>query len=138
MDAEALRSRINHDELKFAASRSGGPGGQNVNKLNTKVELRFNIPDSTSLNDDEKKLLFDILKNRITSEGELLITSQTSRSQLKNRETAEEKFFRIVSRALTPKPERKATRPTLAAKKRRVDQKKKRSLIKSLRKSPGE
>lgn len=138
MEVEELRTRINHDELKFSASRSSGPGGQNVNKLNTKVELRFNISTSVSLDDDEKQILREVLKNKISVDGDLIITSQNSRSQLKNKEIAEGKFYRIVSQALTPIPERKATKPTLAARKRRVDNKKKRSLIKSLRKNPDE
>ena len=73
-------------ECIFAASRSSGPGGQNINKVNTKVELRFNITDSKILNDSEKELLLEKLASRINQEGLLILSSQSERSQLKNKE----------------------------------------------------
>jgi ribosome-associated protein len=111
MSPEELRTRITSDEIKYSATRSGGPGGQNVNKVNTKVELRFNINSSSSLTYHEKQLLLNLLGKKINDEGDLLIISQSERSQLQNKKDAEEKFFRILAKALTVKPERKATGP---------------------------
>src|SRR4030042_1602013 len=116
MSPEELRDRIPLSELIYSASRSGGPGGQNVNKVNTKVELRFNVKNSSSLTVYEKEKILIILANRINSDGELLIISQSERSQLMNRKKAEEKFFKLLASALTEKPERKATAPTGASK----------------------
>ncbi|HLN19557.1 MAG TPA: alternative ribosome rescue aminoacyl-tRNA hydrolase ArfB [Bacteroidales bacterium] len=138
MDPVELKLRINPDELKFTSSRSSGPGGQNVNKVNTKIELRFNVLTSTSLSQIEKDTIMQELKNRINSEGELLIISQSTRSQLSNRKNAEDIFYRIVSKVLTPLPERRPTKPSRASKEKRVDEKKKRGLIKGLRRTPRE
>ena len=104
---------INLDkELTFSASLSSGPGGQHVNKVNIKVELRFNIPDSCLLSDDEKSILKIKLKSYITSSGDLIISSQTERSQLRNKETALQKFYFLIHEALKPPIERKPTKPT--------------------------
>lgn len=137
MTAEELISRINPAELRFSTSRSSGPGGQNVNKVNTKVELRFNIPESQSLNNEEKDRIMSLLKNRISNEGDLLIVSQSERTQSGNRKKAEENFYRILAKTLTIKPMRKATRPTMASKEKRVENKKRRGMLKSLRKDLG-
>ncbi len=107
MTTEEIKSRILSGELKFATSRSGGPGGQNVNKVNTKVELRFNVTESNSLSEKEKTTIFLKMKNRINSEGELLIISQSERTQLMNRKKAEDKFFKLLASALTEKRKRK-------------------------------
>jgi ribosome-associated protein len=137
MSPEELRTRITSDEIKYSATRSGGPGGQNVNKVNTKVELRFNINSSSSLTYHEKQLLLNLLGKKINDEGDLLIISQSERSQLQNKKDAEEKFFRLLAKALTVKPERKATGPTKASKTKRLEKKRKRSGIKKLRKDSG-
>lgn len=137
MTAEELISRINPAELRFSTSRSSGPGGQNVNKVNTKVELRFNIPESQSLTSEEKDRIMSLLKNRISNEGDLLIVSQSERTQSGNRKKAEENFYRILAKTLTIKPMRKATRPTMASKEKRVENKKRRGMLKSLRKDLG-
>lgn len=137
MNPEVLRERISVDELLFSTSRSGGPGGQNVNKVNTKVELRFRIMDSPGLSMNEKEKILALLKNKINSEGELIIISQSDRSQLKNRKNAEEKFFKIVAAALTEKKARRATHPTLTSKIERLEVKKHRGTIKKLRKNSG-
>jgi len=137
MKAEEIKNRISQNELKFATSRSSGPGGQNVNKVSTKVELRFNIPDSRSLSDHEKELIRVILKNRINKDGDLLIISQSARSQFQNKIKAEEVLYRLLAKALTPKPERKATGPTKASKEERLQAKKKRGTNKRLRINPG-
>jgi ribosome-associated protein len=134
MTAEELKNRIPVSEFTFAASRSSGPGGQNVNKVNTKVELRYNVRNSMFLSDNEKDLVCSVLKNKINSEGDLIIICQSERTQLMNKKKAEEKFFKLLSTALTVKRNRKSTRPTAASKAKRLDTKKKRGTIKMLRK----
>jgi ribosome-associated protein len=137
MSPEELRGRIPLNELIYSASRSGGPGGQNVNKVNTKVELRFHVGNSAYLSENEKEKILTVLKNRINSDGELLIVSQSERSQLMNRKKVDEKFFKLLASALTEKPERKATTPSGASKKERLQSKKIRAKIKKLRKDTG-
>ncbi len=133
MKAQEIKKHISLSELKFSTSRSSGPGGQNVNKVNTKVELRLNIYASTSFTDSEKKLIMIALKNRISNDGDLLIISQSARSQLQNRIKAEEILYRLLAKVLTPKPARKATKPTKVSKEERLEAKKKRGKIKKLR-----
>jgi len=132
-----LQARITTRELKFSASRSRGPGGQNVNKVNTRVELRFNIVETHLLTDDEKKKIINILKNRINIEGELVLASQSERTQLLNKRKVIARFFKLLSSALTDKPKRKATKPTEASKIKRLEEKKKKGSIKKLRKTSG-
>jgi ribosome-associated protein len=137
MDAQELKKKIALSEIILSASRSRGPGGQNVNKVNTRVELRFNISSSSGLSEREKERIFLKLKNRISSEGDLIIISQSERTQLMNRKKAEEKFFRLLAEALTEKPQRKPTRATEASKVKRIKKKKQRGMIKKLRKITG-
>lgn len=120
-------------ELKFSSSRSSGPGGQNVNKVNSRIELRFNISNSEILSDDEKVIIFNKLKNKINSDGELIITVQTDRSQLKNKQEAIEKFNVLITKALTPRKKRRSTSPTKASVEKRLKVKKKEGEIKQLR-----
>jgi ribosome-associated protein len=120
-------------EIQFRFSRSGGPGGQNVNRVSTRVELLFDFASSMCFDAETKKLLRHNLKNKIDSKGMLRIVAQESRSQWKNREKATEKFVELLSRASRPKKERKATVPAAAARRRRVDEKKKHSVLKIMR-----
>jgi ribosome-associated protein len=131
---EELRERIPESEFIFLASRSSGPGGQNVNKVSTKVEIRFNFYLSPSLSDAEKELISRKLKTRINSSGELIVRSQSERSQLRNRKKAIEKMFVIISVALSEKRVRKPTVPTKKSQIERLEEKQKRSYIKNLRK----
>jgi ribosome-associated protein len=131
---DELRDRIPESEYSFLTSRSSGPGGQNVNKVNTKVEIRFNVQLSNSLSVKEKELICRNLKNRINSSGELVVKSQSERTQLRNRNKAVEKMLLLLSEALTEKPERKPTLPTLKSQAERIDEKKKRGRIKRMRK----
>jgi ribosome-associated protein len=124
------------NELSFAASRSSGPGGQNVNKVNTKVELRFILAQSKVLTDEQIQLLTSKLEAQLTAEGELLVVSQATRSQLKNKEDAIEKFFGLLDKALKPRRKRLATRPSGASVLKRLDFKKQLSQKKNLRKKP--
>jgi ribosome-associated protein len=121
-------------EFVFASSRSSGPGGQNVNKVNTKVELRFHVQNSQFFSELEKFRIQTILKNRINSEGELLIVSQGTRSQLKNKQEAIEKFHQLVAAAIKPRKRRRPTKPTKSSVEKRIKKKKQRGVIKALRK----
>jgi len=133
MTPEELQSRIPWTELVFSASRSSGPGGQNVNKVNTRVELRFNIIRTSFLSDDEKSIIFQKLKNRINSEGEIIVRSQSGRTQMQNREAAANRLFSLLASALTADPERKPTSPTAGSKAERAVRKKRHSEIKKMR-----
>ncbi len=123
-------------ELVFIATRSSGPGGQHVNKVSTRVELRFNIPESSLLTEDQKLIILTRLKNKITDDGTLIIVSQESRSQFKNKEKVLEKFYQLLQKALKPVVKRIPTKPTAGSKKKRLDYKKKLSEKKLKRKSP--
>jgi ribosome-associated protein len=137
MKAEDLKERIPLSELIFSASRSRGPGGQNVNKVNTKVELRFNVVRSSFLSEKERIKILTVLKNKINSNGELIINSQSERTQFLNKKKAEEKFYKLLSGVLTELPERRATSPTKASKSERLEKKKKHGIVKRLRKNLG-
>jgi len=129
-----IRSRGFEKEFHFKSSRSGGPGGQNVNKVNTKVELRFNISNSNFLSEEEKQILIEVLAKKINQEGELLIISQSERTQTKNKEICIEKFYRVISKALTTSKERIPTKPTEASVDKRILEKRLISEKKGLRK----
>jgi len=122
------------NELEIKAVRSSGPGGQHVNKVSTKVELRFNIQNSRILLNNEKFLINLKLSNRISAEGELIITDQSSRSQLKNKDFAISRFILLIEQALKQPKTRVATKPTKQSKRKRIDNKKKLSMKKQLRK----
>jgi ribosome-associated protein len=125
-------------ELAFAFSRSGGPGGQNVNKVSSKVELRWNPATSSvlgALGDDERAWLLARLRNRLTGDGTLIITSSLTRDQGKNRDDATDKLAAVVRTALDrPKP-RKPTRLSRGVKRRRVADKRHHAEIKRNRSS---
>ena len=138
MNPEELKLRNLEKEFIFATSRSSGPGGQNVNKVNTKVELRFNLILTSGFSQNEKERLFDKLKNKINSEGELILISQSERTQLLNKIIVTEKFYEIISKALTIPLKRRSTRPTISSKLKRLEKKKNRGYLKKLRKDTGE
>ena len=123
-------------EVTFSASRGGGSGGQNVNKVSTKVELRFDVNDSETLPETQKQRILSKLKNRITTDGELVLTSSVERTQWRNKEKVTQKFFELVEQALTPPKKRIKTKPTKASKAKRLENKKKQGQKKELRKPP--
>ena len=112
------------DEAAFPASRSSGHGGQNVNKVNSRIELRFSIADSKILDEEQKQLLTEKLGSKLTSDGLLIVTCQEDRSQLKNKKTAIEKFSCLIVKAFTPVKKRKPTKPTASSIEKRLQQKK--------------
>ena len=123
-------------ELRFRTSRSGGPGGQNVNKLETKVELLFDVLHSPSLGERQRKTLQANLRSRLDAHGILRIVSQESRSQWKNKEDAIGKLVEVLRRALRPKKKRIKTAPTRASREERARQKKRIAQKKAWRKVP--
>ncbi|MHC1713163.1 MAG: alternative ribosome rescue aminoacyl-tRNA hydrolase ArfB [Solidesulfovibrio sp.] len=124
------RVAIPLEELTFSASRSSGPGGQNVNKVSTRVTLWFDLDQSPSLSVEDKQRIRDALGGRIGKDGMLRIIVQQTRSQSANKEIAIERFAALLRTALTPVAARKKTRATFASKLRRLDAKKRQGSIK--------
>lgn len=128
---------ISEDEITFTASRSGGPGGQNVNKVSSRVTLAFDVRNSSALSDEQKQKIAAKLATRINKDGVLQIASQRTRSQDQNRADALERFADLLRQALTPKRPRVKTRVPKAAKAKRFEEKRKRTLIKQARSKKG-
>jgi ribosome-associated protein len=127
---------IPDEEVAFATSRSGGPGGQNVNKLETRVTLRFDLAGSSSLSEEQKARLRERLATRITKEGVLQVTSQRHRTQGANREAAVERFAELLRENLREEPPRRKTRPSRASRARRVAEKRRQGQRKQERRIP--
>ncbi len=110
IDELLYRGILNY--LVYSATRSSGAGGQNVNKVNTRVEVRMNIIETGFFTEEELKMIKLRLASKLTLEGELIVVSQTERTQLRNKEQATERFLELLVFALTPKVKRKKTKPT--------------------------
>jgi ribosome-associated protein len=127
---------IPDDELTFITSRSSGPGGQHVNKVSSRITLKFNVLASPRLSAEQKQQILTRLATRIDKEGVLRVVSQKSRSQTMNRQTATERFVELLREALAPRRRREKTTVPLAVKRRRLEEKKRRSLLKHRRTTP--
>ncbi len=125
---------LNENELKFDFVRASGPGGQNVNKVSTAVQLRFNVINSNSLDGNIKENILKKEKNRISRDGTLIIEAKRFRTQEKNRTDAINRLINIIKRASQKQKKRIRTNPPEKAKEKRLNKKKKRSDIKKLRK----
>lgn len=123
-------------EVEFSTSRSSGPGGQNVNKVNTKVTLRWDIAKSTVLTDEQKVLVREKLKSKLTQEGVLIVHAQEKRSQLDNKATAIAKLDKLLARAFEVSKPRKKTKPGKSAVQKRLSGKKLHSEKKKWRQRP--
>ncbi len=121
-------------EVKFTTSRSSGPGGQHVNKVNSRVSLRWNVLRSAVLSDEQRNLIINNLSSHITQDGVLVLQAQESRSQLQNKEAVIQKLDSLLRKALARKKPRKKTRPTAGAKAKRMKHKKQISEKKEWRK----
>lgn len=124
---------VNDAEIKFTFISSPGPGGQNVNKLATAVQLRFNVWHSPSLPDRVRARLLSLLGKKITNQGELIIKASRYRTQARNKQDALNRFIEYVRRAAIPPKKRRKTRPTAASVQRRLAHKKVHAMKKSLR-----
>lgn len=133
MQTRQVTSQLVASELEFVTSRSSGPGGQNVNKINTKVTLRWPVVSSVILSSEERETITQKLASRITLEGELVISAQDKRSQLQNKEAVLAKLDELLTKAFVKKKKRKATKPSKVAVQKRIESKKKKSDKKKMR-----
>ena len=130
-----ITGKISIDEREIAETfvRASGPGGQNVNKLSTAVQLRFDVRGSPSLPPDVAARLERLAGTRLTRDGVLVITAQRHRTQLRNRQDALDRLIELIRRAATPPAPRRPTKPTRASRERRIEGKKRRAKVKGLR-----
>ena len=128
---------IDDSEVRMTFVRSSGPGGQNVNKVATAAQLRFDVKGSASLSGAVKARLIRLAGRRVTEEGVLIIDARQHRTQKQNRDEAIERLIALIRRAAPPPKRRRKTRPTAASRKKRLESKRRRSQTKHLRRHPG-
>lgn len=131
-----MNSKAIIQELQFKAVRSSGAGGQHVNKVASKIELFFDVTNSSAISDDEKTLILKNLKSKLTKDNVLILSCDESRSQHKNKELVIEKFLTLIVNSLKIPKKRKATKPTKSSIDKRIEKKKNLALKKVLRKNP--
>jgi ribosome-associated protein len=136
MTDRKLTAEILNSEILFTSSRSSGPGGQNVNKVNSKVTLHFDLRNSRLLTDDERAMLMKKWEGKLTTEAVLLISAQDKRSQIQNKEEVIEKFNALLVKAFQKRKARKNTKPTKSSVQKRIQSKKKDGEKKKWRKRP--
>lgn len=136
MTSRILNASILYRELDFTASRSGGPGGQNVNKVNSKISVRFDVPHSEILSDEEKAIILQRLSSYLNKDGVLQLVSQEKRSQLDNKEAVIAKLDALLAKAFEKRKARKKSKPTHAAVEKRIQKKKFLSEKKKWRQKP--
>ncbi len=124
------------EELDYETSRSSGPGGQHVNKVETRVTVRFDLAGSVALSDEQKERVRSRLAGRITREGVLRVAAQKHRSQSANRDEARARLASLLAEAIRPRRRRRKTRPSAASRRRRLENKRRRSDVKRLRRRP--
>lgn len=136
MASRIVNASLLFNELDFTASRSGGPGGQNVNKVNSKITLKFDVVHSRILSEEEKASILKNLPTHLTIDGVLLLSSQDKRSQLENKEDVIGKFEKLMAKAFAKKKKRKATKPSKSAVAKRMLSKKLQAEKKKWRRAP--
>ena len=136
MTSRILTATLLYPELIFTASRSGGPGGQNVNKVNTKISLKFDVVHSQILTPEEKEIILKKLSSQITKDGVLLLTAQDKRSQLENKQAAIGKMERLLASAFKKQKPRKASKPSKTSIQKRITGKKIQAEKKKWRQKP--
>jgi ribosome-associated protein len=130
--------QLDEDEIQESFVRASAPGGQNVNKVATAVQLRFDVANSSSLPEDVRQRLLNLGGRRLTAQGVLVIQSQQHRTQEQNRQEALQRLVELLRRAATPPKKRYKTRPTRASQEKRLDKKRRRGLVKRLRQTRAE
>ena len=136
MSSRIITASLLFNELDFMASRSSGPGGQNVNKVNSKISVKFDVIHSQILTEDEKATILAKLSGQLTKEGVLMVSSQDKRSQLENKQVVIQKLERLIAKAFEKKKVRKPTKVSKAAIQKRINNKKLHAEKKKWRQKP--